>query len=464
MTGHSFPIGLVLSAVLLVPANVALVAPPEAHAQQASPVEGTPMRLTLPAAVDLATAHNHKLELARLSVRDQEEQRRVAQSHFYPTIKNESTTLHITELEGVVLPASALSHGTSAGPIPAETLRINQGADTIYTSGTGLDQPLTQMFSIHAGVKAANAELRSARIQARDSENSIALEVHQLYYNYLIEQLQGSSAQDAVSAANTAEQENRAALQAGNLLADAELSSRAKLLDQQRAVLESKLNLDDLTLQLDDVLGLPMGTKLLLDADSVGDPPTLPPRDKAITEVLTRNPGVLAAQQGVEKARAGLSAARDAYIPNITGIARQSYQSGVPFLTHNFGTFGAIFTYDLFDGGAREANLGDARVKLSMAQAQLAQAEDDARIQISAAYDKAEVLEQLLKIASLSLEAEEETFRIQSQRFNVQAELASKVASARVSVATAKVNVLEAKLDLYLARNNVLILLGERPQ
>lgn len=464
MTRHSIPIGLAVFALLLAPAKVVLVSPPEARAQQVSPVESTPMYLTLPAAIDLAMAHNHKLEMARLSVRDQQEQKRVAQSHFYPLVRNESAALHITELQGVVIPAGALSLGTSAGPIPAETVRIDQGAVTTYTSGTGLDQPLTQMFKIHAGVKAANADLQSARIQANDSENSIALEVHQLYYNYLIEQLRGSAAQDAESAATTAEEENKRALQDGKLLADAEIGSRANLLDQQRAVLESRLNLDDLTLQLDDVLGLPMGTEFILDADSVGDAPSLPSREEAIAEVLAKNPGVLAAQQSVEKARAGLAAAHDAYIPNITGIARYSYQSGVPFLVHNFGTFGASFTYDLFDGGAREANVHDAKVKLSMAQAQLAQAEDDARIQISASYDKAEELEQLLKVASMTLEAREESFRIESQRAEVQAELASGVANTRAAVTAAKGNVLEAKLGLYLAQNDVLRLLGERPR
>jgi outer membrane protein TolC len=464
MTRLRIPIGLTVSAVLLAPANLALVSPREVRAQQASPVESAPMRLTLPAAIDLAMAHNHKLELAHLSVRDQEEQKRVAQSHFYPVIRNESGTLHITELEGVVLPAGVLSRGTSAGPIPAQTLRIDQGASTLYSSGTGLDQPLTQMFKIHAGVKAANADLKSAQIQAGDSENSIALEVHQLYYNYLIEQLRGSAAQDAVSAATTLEEENKQALLDGKLLKDAELSSRAKLLDQQRAVLESKLNLEDLTLQLDDVLGLPMGTKFILDADSVGDAPALPSQAEAIAEVLGKNPGVLAAQQGVKKAREGLAVAHDAYIPNITGVARYSYQSGLPFFVHNFGTFGATFTYDLFDGGAREAEVRDAKIKLSMAQAQLAQAENDARIQLSAAYDKAEELEQLLKVANLTLEVREESLRIESQRVDVQAELASGVASARADVTTAKVNVLEAKLGLYLTRNDVLKLLGERPR
>jgi outer membrane protein TolC len=459
MTRTRIPAGPALSVALLLLTPCTFIS-----AQQESLSPGTPVHLTLPSAVEMALAHNHKVQLARLSVRDNQEQKRVAESHFYPVLNNDSSVHHITELEGIVLPAGALSHGTSAGPIPAQTVRIDQGSSTSYTSFTELAQPLTQLFRVHAGVKAADADLATSRIQADDTGNGIALEVHQLYYNYLIEQLEGAAAQDAVDAAATAEKENQQELQDGRLLADTELASRATLLDNQRSLLNVKLNLDNLTLQLDDVLGVAMGTQLVLDPDALGDSSALPTRAEAIEQMFGKNPSVLEARQGVSKARAGLAAARDAYIPDITGYARYDYQSGLPFFEHNFGSFGASFSYDLFDGGAREAKVRDAKVKLSMAETQLAQAEDDTRVQVSAAYDKLELLEQLVKVAGLTLEAREETLRIQSQRAGTEAELASGVASARANMTTAKANVLEARLDLYLAQNNILTLLGERPQ
>jgi outer membrane protein TolC len=207
-----------------------------------------------------------------------------------------------------------------------------------------------------------------------------------------------------------------------------------------------------------------MGTKLVLDPSGLGDSPVLPTRAEAVNEILQKNPSVLEAQQGVQKAKAGLAAARDAYIPDISGFARDSYQSGLPFLVHNFGTFGASVTYELFNGGAREANVRDAKVKLSMAETQLAQAEDDVRVQVSAAYDKVETLEELVKVVGLTLEAREESLRIDVLRAGTEAELPSGVASARSAVTSARANVLEAKLNLYLAQNNVLTLLGQRPR
>jgi outer membrane protein TolC len=217
-------------------------------------------------------------------------------------------------------------------------------------------------------------------------------------------------------------------------------------------------------LQLDDVLGLPFGTKLDLDPNGLGDLPAVPARDAAIQEVLEKSPTVLAARQTVEKARAGVSAARDAYIPNITGIARYSYQSGLPFLLHNFGTFGASFTYDLFDGGAREANLRDARIKLTMAETQLAQDEDDVRVELSAAYDKVEQLEELLKVSQLMLETREESYRIVIQQAQVDAALESSVASAHSATTSARLGVLSSQLSLYLAQSNIKKLLGQMPR
>jgi outer membrane protein TolC len=131
----------------------------------------------------------------------------------------------------------------------------------------------------------------------------------------------------------------------GRSLDVAALQSHAAYLDQLQNVLTQQLAIDDTMLQFDDILGLPLGTRLVLDGDALGQPPQLPTRSEAIAAVTASNPKVLAARQAVEKAKAGVSVARDAYIPDISGLARYSYQSGIPFLVHNFGTFGTVVSY-----------------------------------------------------------------------------------------------------------------------
>lgn len=420
------------------------------------------VHLTLPAAVQMALQHNRHITLAHLAVADSQAQKRLAESHYYPILKNQSALLHITELEGVRIPAGALGQ-TTTGLLPAETLTIDQGGLTTYTSGTELAQPLTQLSKVRAGVKAADADLNASQIQSDDAENGIALLIHKLYYGILIEQVRGLAVQDAVDAATVVEEETKRGVEEGKLLVDTELLSRTDLLDKQQAALVSRLKLDDLTLQLDDALGLPLGTHLVLDPDSASAALGLPTRAEAIALLLAKSPTILSARQTVEKAKAGVAAARDEYIPEITGIARYSYQSGLPFLVHNFGTFGAVFTYNLFDGGGREAKLHDARIKLTMAQTQLEQAENDARIELASAYDKAEQLEQLLSVTTQAMQAREESFRIQSERAKVNAQLISGVAAAHAALTFVRMNVLSSRLSLYLAENDIKRRLGQRP-
>ncbi|QHN03763.1 TolC family protein [Granulicella sp. WH15] len=431
---------------------------------QASIDSGRPTRsLTLSRAVELAMQNNRRLKLARLSVEDNEAKRAIARANYYPHIKNESTVLHVTELEGIDIPAGAFGNSAATGLIPGRSLRIGQGSVNTYTSGTGLVQPLTQMFKIHAGDRAATADVLSAQIDETDAENSISLLVHQMYFNILTAQAHLEATKRAASAASVNESENTRAVAEGRSLNVAALQAHAAYLDQQQSVLTQELAIDDATLQFDDVLGLPLGTRLILDGDSLGAAPTLPSRHEAIAAVTANNPKVLAARQTVEKAKAGVTAARDAYIPDISGLARYSYQSGIPFLVHNFGTFGGAFTYDLFDGGTREAKLRQARIELQMAETQLQQTEANVAIEISAAYDKTEQLQQLIAVVNEALKARVEAARVSSQRVEQNADLASSAAKADAAVYDTKASLLETQLGLFLAQNNIQQMLGQRP-
>jgi outer membrane protein TolC len=434
-----------------------------AKAQQNGVAAPPSLTLTLPRAVEMAMQHNRRLKLARLSVDESETRRTIARSNYYPHISNQSAALYFTELQGVVIPAGAFGSSAATGLIPNGTLSLGQGAHDAFTSGTGMAQPLTQMFKIHAGDRVAAADVRTAQIDATDAENSISLLVHKLYFDILTEQAHLDAAKQSVAAAQVTEAESTRSVAEGRSLDVAVLQAHAAMLDQRQTVLTDELSIDDSMLQLDDVLGVPLGTRLVLDGSSVGDPPHLPSRAEAFSAVVEHNPKVLSAQQVVEKAKAGVSAARDAYIPDITGLARYSYQSGVPFLVHNFGSFGGAVTYDLFDGGAREAKLKQARIQLQMAETQLQQTQSDIRIEISAAYDRVERLQELVSVIQEALKARTEAARISVEQVSQNSQLESAAAKDSAAAFDTKASLLEAQLGLFLAQNSIQQMLGERP-
>jgi outer membrane protein TolC len=422
-----------------------------------------PVSLTLRQAVDMAMQHNRRLRLAQLSVADNKAKESIAKSNYYPHISNQSTALYFTELQGVTIPRGALGNPTTTGPLPGTNITVGQGALDAFTSGTGVAQPLTQFFKIHAGNQAATADLRGAQFDEQDAENSISLLVHQLYFEILMQQAHLEAAEQSVAAAQLVERESTRSVSEGRSLEVVALQAHAAMLDQKQAVLTQQLTIDDSMLQLDDAVGLPLGTQILLDPGSAGDSPLIPSRGEALAAVVARNPKVLSAQQTVEKAKAGVAAARDAYIPDITGLARYSYQSGVPLLVHNFGSFGGAVTFDIFDGGAREGKLKQAKIQLQMAETQLQQTEADVRIQVSAAYDKVERLEQLVSVVQEALKSRTEAARVSKEQVAHTALLESAAAKDTAAIFDTNASLLEARLGLYLARNNIQQMLGERP-
>jgi outer membrane protein TolC len=247
----------------------------------------------------------------------------------------------------------------------------------------------------------------------------------------------------------------------GNALDVVSSQNRAAALSAKQDDLVERLQVRDLTISLNDLLGLPLNTVLSLDGDAGAVDAALPSREECVRLAQERNPQVQAAMLTVEKAKAGLTGAKDAYIPDITGLARYSYQSGIPFLVHNFGTFGFSLSYDLFDGGRREAEVKDARTQVSEAVLTLEKAKEEVAVEVETAYDKVEQLKDLAGVAKEVLEARVEASRVTDRRFEQNAALASVRAEARAQAISAKASVLAANLGLSLAEADVKRMMGE---
>jgi outer membrane protein TolC len=421
-----------------------------------------PMPLTLSQAIDLALKQNRELKLAQLAVVDSQHKKEIARSAYYPLIRNESKLTHITQLAGVEIPAGAFGNHPDTGLIPGETLFLDQGLTTNYTSGTGLEQPLTQVFKIRESNRAATADIKSARAQLNQTQNEIALKVRQLYYGVLIAQLKQQAAQEEMAASQVKLQESLDEVERGQALEEVALESRASSLDARQTALVQRLQIHDLTISLDDLLGLPLNTNLALEADDSAPAP-VPSREECIRIAQDKSPEIQAAKQSVEKAKAGLAAAKDEYIPDVTALARYSYQSGIPFLVHNFGTFGVSFTYDLFDGGKRVAEIKDSRTLLSEAEVNLARIEDEVTVQVEKAYDKVEQLQDLVGVADQVAKTRAEASRVTERRFEQTSALASARSEAHAKEIASQASYLEATLGLSLAQGDLRRTMGELP-
>jgi outer membrane protein TolC len=426
-------------------------------------IESTaPRTINLHQAVELALKHNHIVRIAALHVEEEQHAKEVARSAYLPTIKNESTFAHLTDTQFIAIPAGAF--GTIGGnAIPSRSLTLNQGDRNFIASGTGLTQPLTELFKIKAGNDVALAELKASREKARGVENDVALKVRQLYYNILVVQSKHQAIEARIRAVEDLQGERVQQVKYGSTLEADLIESRAELLQAKQELLTAELQLSDLRLHFNDIVGLPLKTDIALDLN-VPVPAQSCEREQCIRVALDSHPEVTEAGADVEKASAGVRAAKREYIPDIEAFARYSYDENVPFLARNFGTFGVHFSYDVFDGGKKRAALRERDAQLAQAKENLARIRDEVEVRVETAYNKLERTRQMVAVSQELLTTRQEARRVSTQQLQQGAYLPSQADAAVAQEFEAQTLLLQSQLEYAQADDELTDAIGRTPQ
>jgi outer membrane protein TolC len=417
--------------------------------------------LKLSEAVRLALEQNRNLKIARFKVQENEHRKEGARADYFPAITNQSNALHISELQDLAIPAGSL--GTAAGaPIPNRNTILPQGKDTLYSSGTIIAQPLTQLLRIHQQNRIMAAEVATSQEDVKSAENEIALQVHSLYFGILIAQLQRKAAEQETSFATETLREHENDVRNGSALQVAEIQSRAELLQGQQSVLTAELQIEDYNAELNDLLGLPLDTKLDLDPDVTTHVETMT-KDEYVKAAWGENPEIRGAEEAVAKARAGVTAAKTAYIPDVTAFARYSYQDGVPFFVHNFGTVGINLNYTVWDFGKRRAVVREHSSQLAEAEQNLERLREEVAVSIERSYNKLERTKSMVNVATQVAKLHEESERLATNQAVQGVVLVSDVRHATAANYEAKAELLQARLGYLLAWAELERTIGRAP-
>jgi len=405
--------------------------------------------LTLTEAVHLAISQNRSLKIARLKVTENEQRKAGQHSAYFPSLTNQSNILHVTDLQNISITAGAF--GMAGGSdVPAQNRVLPQGQTTLYSSGTQLSQPLTQLIKIHDANRMAAADLAISRDDLKKAENEIALQVHTVYYGILIARLQEQAAEQQTQYADESLRESENGVRNGNALKVATIQGQATVLESRQSVLTADLQLTDLTTELNDLLGLPLDTQLDLDA-AVPVEVDQQSREEYLQTAWSQNPQIGAAEDAVKKAHAAVGSAESAYIPDVTAYARQSYQNGVPFLVRNFGTFGVSLDWDVFDFGKRRAGVREGEAQLAEAEENVRRLKDEVAVSIERSYNKVQRTKKLVDVAQQVVTLRQESERLAENQLTQGEVLVSERRQATAATYKAQADFLQARLGYLLA-------------
>ena len=431
-----------------------------AFAQQ--PETQAARRLTLREAVDLALARNHGVRLAQLSVDEKDRAKEVARSAYFPQVRNDTTLVHLTDTQLVEIPAGGLGI-VGVTPVPSQTLILNQGGVSAATNGTGIVQPLTQLLRVKAANDVARAEAEATRGKARNVEDDTALRVHQIYYRMLIADVRLRAVLAKIQATDDVQRERIQQVKFGSAL-DADLiESRAHALQARQELLTTELQRSDLQMQLNDVVGLPLTTTLVLDA-GVATPSAPCEREACVRAALDAHPEIAEARAQVDKAAAAVRLARYELVPDIEAFGRYSFQNNVPFLAGRFGTIGIRASYDLFDGGRKRAVVRERETQLAQAKENLARISDGVELRVQTAYNKIERTRQMVAVSRELVALRGESRRVTTELLAHGGALGSQAKESTALELDAQAALLQSQLDYVQATAEMDAAIGRQPQ
>ena len=310
-------------------------------------VHGAPLRLTLEEATARALQLSPAVAIAKLAVEEKRFSARAVVSQFFPKVSGTASYLHFSRALGTTLT------GPRGAPISIAFLDQDQVIATAIAT-----QPLTPLFSLWMLLDAAHADEQIARAQVEAAGSEAVYDVERAFWALLIAQRQHAQPVDEPppAAATSADERQR---------------RRERL--KQRLELESQL--DELTAQLDQLIGEPATTTLVLIAPTT-TPPPVPSFDESFARLQQSCPALREANETIRKAQAATRVAAMELGPEVAAIGGWAYQHAIPLVPDNFGFVGVQASWTLLDFGkayhelrARQAQLMQARLARRVAGA-----------------------------------------------------------------------------------------------
>jgi outer membrane protein len=351
--------------------------------------------LTLNEALTLVVNKSKAGQLGRLKVDIADADLKAAQRIAYPQIRAFGTATYLNNPTEVKVGQGSLTsvvNQTGAalgmGPFsfaqfPTQDLSLAKGSHTPTIGSLMLVQPLTQLWRIDSGVRAAKAGVAEAQRESAHIDAKLRLAVEELFAGLLVESRRTAEMQAMLAWQERRLHDTEVAQQSGEALDEAVLGLKAAVIQARTELTRSQQDYARLSLQLADLIGR-SGADNLVVAEN------LPAREEHPlaywTAQAANNPERQVAAATLEKATAGVRAARQAYIPEVSLTAGAYAQSGVPLVSRNNAVAGLTLSWDVFDFGRRRADISRATAQRRAAEVNRDRLEEDAARQIRLAH------------------------------------------------------------------------------
>lgn len=301
-----------------------------------------------------ATASSPLVRVGELQVEAAKQHRLGVAANYFPALSTSYTTLHFNKHPGDVLTLQ----GPLGGQRQVAVNIINKDENVVNLMAV---QPITPLMAIHQMVKIARADENIARAKAGMPVTETASIVEKNFFALLVAQRELTGAK-----ADAKKIQAKWLTASSSGITSVSTEQETDIMSAEKAVIGPASKVKELTASLDEMLGLPEGTKLELV------PPDPLVENASLTEItdkaMVANAEVVEAQQTALKAHAAARISKMEYGPTIAVLGGYTNQTAINVVfPRAAGYIGGMASWTPFDWGKREHGVKESRANAEAA-------------------------------------------------------------------------------------------------
>jgi outer membrane protein TolC len=313
------------------------------------------LRITLDEAQQRAAGASSPLvHLGELQVEAAKQHRLGVESLYFPNLGSQFDNLHFNKQPGTVV--------AFQGPLGNQReIGVNIFKKDQTVVNLSAVQPVTPLMAIHQLVKIARADENIARAKAGMPVAETASRIEQNYYELLVAQ------RELIGAEAESKKIQGKWLTASTGVTTVSTEQEKDMISAEQDVVAPTSKVKELTASLNELLGLPEGTRLeLVPPDPLVENISL---EEVNDKAMVSNPEVVEAEQTAVKAHAANKISKMEYGPNVAIVAGYANQTAISnfLFARPEGYLGVIATYTIFDFGKREHGVKESRANAEAA-------------------------------------------------------------------------------------------------
>jgi TolC family type I secretion outer membrane protein len=389
---------------------------------------GQEVDLTLPKTVQMALDYNRDIKIAKYDLKTAE--------------------YSIDEARAGKMPS--VSYGWDGGRTRVHTSTSN-GASTSNSYGNklALNIPLYTGGKVEGNIAVAKLGKTSAQEEILRQQQSVKYSAVQGYFALLAYQEYRDVYHESVSNLQGHLDNVSAQYTVGTVAKLDVLTSNVSLANAKTTAVSADNNVDISEANLNNILGLPLQTKLVLSDHKLPFDSYDISLEEAMDYAMKYRPEVLQAAVAVQKAEENVGIAKSGNRPTVSvGASNGWSDSGYIFGSEskNWGITGTV-SYSLWDGGATNAKIKQAKENLLSARETEQQTRESVQLAVKQAYLDIRSAAQRVEATQTSIDQAEESFKIARVRYQAGVGINLDVLDAQLSLNEAQTNHIQALYD-----------------